>query len=103
MSRAYYVYLMANRSHTLYVGVTNDLKRRVLEHQTKRAPGFTSQYNIMQLVYYEATSNVRAALAREKQIKAWRREKKVALIEATNPTWRDLSAEWADPSPAGSS
>ena len=94
MPRTYYVYVLANISRALYVGVTNNLQRRVLEHQAKQTPGFTSEYNITRLVYYEATADVRAALTREKQIKAWRREKKVALIEATNPTWRDLSAEW---------
>jgi putative endonuclease len=92
--RTYYVYLMASRSRTLYVGVTNDLQRRVFEHKTKRVPGFTSKYNITRLVHFEMTSDVRAALAREKQIKAWRREKKVTLIEAENPGWRDLSEDW---------
>ena len=95
MPRTYYVYLMANASRTLYVGVTNNLQRRVFEHKTKRIPGFTSKYNLTRLVYYEATRDVRAALAREKQIKAWRREKKLELIEAENPGWRDLSDDWA--------
>jgi putative endonuclease len=100
MSRQYYVYLMASASRTLYVGVTNDLRRRVYEHKTKRLKGFTSRYNITRLVHYEVTGEVRAALAREKEIKASRRQKKVALIEADNPQWRDLSEEWAagDPS-----
>ena len=94
MPRTYYVYLMANLSRTLYVGVTNDLQRRVYEHKAKRTPGFTSKYDITRLVHVEATPNVRAALAREKQIKAWRREKKVELIEAGNPDWQDLSNAW---------
>jgi putative endonuclease len=88
---------MASASRMLYVGMTNDLRRRVLEHKTKQASAFTSKYNITQLVHYEATRNVQAALAREKEIKAWRREKKVALIEAGNAGWRDLSADWAEP------
>ena len=100
MSSQYYVYLMASLSRVLYVGVTNDLYRRVHEHKQKRLKGFTSKYNLTRLVHYEITSDVRAALAREKEIKAWRRQKKVALIEAANPQWRDLSEAWAagDPS-----
>jgi putative endonuclease len=100
MSSQYYVYLMASLSRVLYVGVTNDLYRRVHEHKQKRLKGFTSKYNLTRLVHYEITSDVRAALAREKEIKAWRRQKKVALIEAANPQWRDLSEVWTagDPS-----
>jgi len=92
--REYYVYIMINKSGTLYTGVTNDLLRRVYEHKHKLIPGFTSKYNITRLVYYEATTDIRAAIAREKQIKGWLRSKKIALIEAVNPTWKDLSAEW---------
>ncbi len=95
LPRTYYVYLMANASRRLYVGVTNNLQRRVFEHKTKRIPGFTSKYNLTRPVYYEATRDVRVALAREKQIKAWRREKKIELIEAENLGWRDLSDDWA--------
>ena len=92
---SYYVYIMTNPSHTvLYVGVTNNLKRRVHEHKHKLVEGFTSKYNVTYLVYYEETSDVRAAIAREKQIKGWVRARKVALIEASNPAWRDLSADW---------
>ena len=94
MPRQYYVYLMASHSRTLYVGMTNDLRRRVYEHKAKLIKGFTRKYNITRLVHFEATSEVRSALAREKEIKAWRREKKVALIEAGNPAWRDLSEAW---------
>ncbi len=94
MPKQYYVYIMTNRSRTLYVGVTNDLERRVYEHKFKLVPGFTEKYHITQLVYFEATSDVRSALAREKQIKGWLRAKKIALIESTNAEWRDLSAEW---------
>jgi len=92
---SYYVYIMTNPSHTvLYVGVTNNLKRRVHEHKHKLVEGFTSKYNVTYLVYDEETSDVRAAIAREKQIKGWVRARKVALIEASNPAWRDLSADW---------
>lgn len=94
MSRQYYVYLMASLSRTLYLGVTNDLRRRVYEHKAKLVAGFTRKYNVTRLVHFEATSDVRAALEREKEVKAWRREKKVALIEAGNPDWRDLSEAW---------
>ena len=94
--RTYYVYILTNATHRLYVGVTNDLQRRMYEHKNKLAPGFTSKYNLSWLVYYETTSDVRAAIAREKQIKGWRRSKKVALLESTNPNWGDLSAEWFD-------
>jgi putative endonuclease len=87
----YYVYIMASRSQTLYTGVTNDLERRVYEHKNKLIPGFTSKYNINRHVYYEATSDIRSAIAKEKQIKAWTRAKRVALIESTNRDWKDLS------------
>lgn len=90
----YYVYLMTNRSRTLYTGMTNDLNRRVYEHKRKTAPGFTSRYNITRLVYFEATPDVRSAIQREKQIKGWLRSKKIALIESMNPTWKDLSDRW---------
>ena len=90
------MYILSNHSGTLYVGVTNDLERRVAEHKAKLVSGFTSRYNIDLLLYYETTVDVRSALAREKQIKGWLRRKKVALISATNPQWRDLSDEWAD-------
>ena len=92
--KSYFVYIMTNRSKTLYTGVTNNLERRVFEHKNKLVAGFTSKYNITKLVYYEETSNVHAALAREKQIKGWRRAKKIALIEAENPEWKDISLEW---------
>ena len=90
----YYVYILTNRSRTLYVGVTNDLERRMYEHKNKLLSGFTSKYNVTQLAHFEETSDVEAAIAREKQIKGWRREKKVALIEASNPQWEDLSLAW---------
>ena len=92
--KQYYVYIMAGKSAVLYTGVTNNLERRVLEHKGKLRVGFTSQYNIDRLVYYEVWPKVRDAIAREKQIKGWLRKKKVALIASKNPEWEDLSAEW---------
>jgi len=92
--KQYYVYIMSNRSRTLYTGVTSDLKRRVYEHKNKLVNGFTKKYNITKLVYYEATSEVASAILREKQIKGWLRRKKIALIESANPRWKDLSEEW---------
>ena len=94
MTRQYYVYILSNVSRRLYVGVTNDLERRIYEHKHKLLSGFTSEYNISRLVYVETTTDVAAAIAREKQIKGWLRRKKLALIESQNPTWIDLSAEW---------
>ncbi|HKY83199.1 MAG TPA: GIY-YIG nuclease family protein [Anaerolineales bacterium] len=75
-------------------GVTNNLERRVYEHKNKLVHGFTTRYNIKRLVFFEATDDVLSATAREKEIKGWTRAKKVALIEASNPTWVDLSAQW---------
>ncbi len=92
--KQYYVYIMTNTSRTLYVGVTNDLERRVYEHKQKMVPGFTTAYNINRLVYFEATQNINAAIAREKQLKRWRRLKKVSLVDSVNPQWNDLSLEW---------
>ena len=90
----YYVYIMTNKSRTLYTGVTNDLERRVYEHKQKLVPGFTAKYNIARLVYFEVTQDVQAAITREKQIKGWLRSKKIALIESVNPEWKDLSMGW---------
>src|SRR5258708_37279490 len=89
----YYVYIMTNRSKTLCTGVTNNLQRRMYEHKHHLVAGFTSKYQITRLVYFEETSDVNAALAREKHIKGWVRAKKVALIESSNPDWRALSEE----------
>jgi putative endonuclease len=91
----YYVYIMTNKSRTLYTGVTNNLERRVSEHKQKLIPGFTSKYNIDKLVYYEATNDVSSAISREKEIKGWLRIKKIGLIELKNPEWCDLSLEWS--------
>jgi len=91
MEHRYFVYILTNGHHTaLYVGVTNDLVRRVHEHRTKIASGFTTRYNVDKLVYFEETSDVVGAIAREKQIKGGSREKKIALVNAMNPDWRDL-------------
>jgi putative endonuclease len=92
----YYVYIMTSRSGTLYTGVTNNLFRRVEEHKRHTVRGFTAKYNIERLVYCESTDSIESAIVREKQIKGWRRERKVALIESINPEWYDLSLEWAD-------
>ena len=92
--RQYYVYIMTNNSGTLCTGMTDDLIRRVYEHKNKLIEGFTRKYNISRLIYYEVTSDVKEAIQREKQIKGWLRKKKIALIEAANPQWRDLSEEW---------
>ncbi|MGH7771135.1 MAG: GIY-YIG nuclease family protein [Candidatus Binatia bacterium] len=92
--KQYYVYIMTNKSRTLYTGVTSDLERRVYEHKQRLVPGFTGKYNITRLVYFEVTYDVRAAIAREKQIKGWLRRKKIALIESVNPEWKDLSVRW---------
>lgn len=92
--KTYYVYIMASASRTLYTGVTNNLERRVLEHRRKLLQGFTSRYNINRLVYFEMFGEILDAIAREKQIKGWRRMKKIALIESANRDWKDLSADW---------
>lgn len=92
--KQYYVYIMTNSSRTLYTGVTDDLVRRAYEHRNKLIEGFTQKYNMTGLVYYEITSDVRGAIQREKQIKGWLRKKKIALIEAANPEWKDLSERW---------
>ena len=89
--REYHVYIMSNRSHTLYTGVTGNLAQRVQQHKLGATPGFVSKYKIDRLVYAEATNDVTAAIGREKQIKGWSRAKKIALIESVNPEWDDLS------------
>ena len=91
--RPYYVYITASLSRTIYVGMTNDLARRMHEHRTKASAGFAAKYNADRLVWYETTENVSAAIAREKQIKAYSRKKKIALIEAENVGWNDLAEE----------
>ncbi len=85
------MYMLASRSRNLYVGVTNDLGRRMNEHRLGVVPGFTTRYRIFRLVHFELFGDIRAAIAREKEIKGWRREKKVWLIKRGNPTWEDLA------------
>jgi putative endonuclease len=94
--RRYFVYILASRSRTLYIVVTGDIERRVLQHKQREGSAFTTKYRIDRLVHLEETDYVHAALAREKQLKSWRRGKKVRLIEAANPTWCDLAAKWYD-------
>lgn len=95
--RRYFVYIMTNPSKTLYTGITNSIRRRVREHKLKLTPGFSAKYNITRLAYFETFEDVRNAIEREKQIKAWTRAKRVALIESVNPKWDDLSREWDQP------
>lgn len=90
----YFVYIMTNNSGTLYTGVTNDLERRAAEHRSMLHSGFTKRYKITRLVYYEVVSRINDAIAREKQIKSWRRSKKIELIASMNPRWKDLAPEW---------
>ncbi len=90
----YHVYIMSSRSRAIYIGVTSDLMRRVACHRSGAIPGHTRRYRITRLVYFEATNDIHAAIAREKQLKGWRREKKVRLIESCNPTWEDLAEDW---------
>ena len=90
----YYVYIMTNASKTLYIGVTNNLIRRVLEHKEGKIKRFTSKYHINKLVYYEEGDNINSAIYREKQLKGWLRNKKIALIESVNQDWHGLSEDW---------
>jgi len=93
--RTYYVYLLTHwNNKVIYVGITNDLERRIYEHKEKFVKGFTEKYNVNKLVYYEQTPDINAALNREKEIKKWRREKKNRLVVNTNPLWRDLSEDF---------
>ena len=92
---SYYVYILANKTNTtVYIGVTDDLMRRLQEHRNDRVDGFTKTYHVHKLVYYETFSNVQYAIAREKQLKGWRRSKKDALIEGANPSWKDQAGDW---------
>ena len=90
----YYVYIVASRTHVLYVGVTNSVQRRTEQHRGADVPGFTADYRCHRLVWFERFRYIGNAINREKQIKRWSRAKKIWLIEQTNPTWADLSEEW---------
>src|SRR5271170_7528666 len=95
--KRYYVYIMASRSLTLYTGVTGDIYHRALQHKAGEVEGFTKKYHINRLVYYETFKYVNNAIAREKQIKAWTRAKRLALIKTMNPAWQDLAEGWGEP------
>jgi putative endonuclease len=109
MNRTYCVYFLASRSRNLYTGITGNREHRMAEHRQGLVPGFTTRYRIFRLVYFEFFTDIRAVIAREKEIKAWRREKKIWLIKRSNPTWADLAEKIshqcqnatskADPSP----
>ena len=92
--KRYYVYIMASRSLNLYTGVTSNIYQRVLQHKSAEIDGFTKKYHINRLVYYETLEHIGNAIAREKQVKAWTRVKRLALIKAMNPTWQDLAEAW---------
>jgi putative endonuclease len=94
--RTYFVYIMSNRSKSLYTGVTNNLIRRVREHKEGRSIRFTAKYKLDRLVYFERFEDIRNAIEREKRIKGWLRIKKIALIVSVNPAWRDLSLQWTE-------
>ena len=92
--RQFWVYILASASRVLYVGITNELEKRLHEHRAGITKGFAGRYNCTRLVYYEVTEDPVDAIAREKQIKGWVRRRKIALIETMNPEWKDLSEEW---------
>ena len=92
--RASHVYMMTNADRILYIGVTSNIERRVWQHKQLQIPGFTQQNKLTQLVYLEEFGDIRTAIEREKQLKGWRRAKKIRLIRTSNPTWRDLADEW---------
>ena len=97
---SYFTYIMAIRSHTLYIEITGDPQKRVFQHKWKEHDGFTARYNCHRLVWYESHDQVTKAIAREKELKGWRRARKIALIESINPTWADLSRDWYEYEPA---
>jgi len=94
VAKRYWVYIMSGRTRSLYIGVTGNLEKRVFEHKNKMHAGFTSKYKLDRLVYFEEGGEVLGAIEREKELKGWRRSKKLALIESLNPDWKDLSLEW---------
>jgi putative endonuclease len=93
----FYVYIMASRSRTLYIGFTNNLEQRVWQHKNDIFDGFSKQYQCHRLVYFERYATALVAIAREKQLKRWSRAKKMVLVNKVNPTWEDLSVEWGKP------
>ena len=97
----YYVYILTNRSRTLYIGVTNDLARRLTEHRQAPAGSFTGRYRLDVLVYFEQHRYILNAIAREKQLKGWRRARKIALIESENPQWKELEVPGGPRDPSG--
>ena len=92
--KVYYVYITSSYLRVLYIGITSNIAHRVFQHKAGALGGFTARYNVTSLVHYERFYSVSNAIAREKELKAWRREKKVALIESKNPKWEDLSYQW---------
>jgi putative endonuclease len=94
MSLQFWVYIMASRYGTLYIGITNNLELRVQQHKAREIEGFAAKYHCTRLVYYEAFDSVQRAIGREKQLKGWRRSKKIALIEKVNPRWENLAEKW---------
>ncbi len=92
----YYVYILTNKSKTLYIGVTNNLERRIFEHKNKLIDGFSKKYNLTRLVYFEVLNSIEDAIKREKQLKNWHRQWKINLIEEHNKGWKDLSQEFED-------
>jgi putative endonuclease len=92
-SSSFFVYIVASASRTIYIGITNDLRRRVDEHKAKALPGFTATYNVHRLVWFEEFADAATAISREKELKNWRRAKKIKLIESMNPAWNDLSSD----------
>ena len=102
--KEYYVYILSNQMNSvLYIGVSNDLIRRMYEHKNKLVNGFSKRYNLNKLLYFEKTDNVEVAIQREKQLKNWHRQWKLNLIKENNPEFKDLSAEWFDGDPETSS
>jgi len=97
VEKTYYVHIMSSQRRVLYIGITSHIERRVGQHKSRTLGGFTAKYNVTNLVYFERYSSVGKAIRREKELKDWRREKKIELIEADNPKWRDLSYGWYQP------
>jgi putative endonuclease len=94
MNHEYWTYIVASLTGTLYIGMTNNIERRMREHKSREFEGFASKYRCDRLVYFEGSDDVRKAIDREKQLKGWRRSKKIALIQSRNPRWGDLAERW---------